>query len=464
MVQSINCLREADKMRYKTNRIIAFLMIMILAFNFAGCTGTGKLSGDPSDIISELERSITSAKAEDILSLTTVEKGSSLYREYKDIIDIDLYDDEIAGCYKAVASKIKLKFSDADVETVSGMAKVNVTFSMPDWKKVFADRSITSADALIEAVNKAENVETHLTLRLIDTKEGLKIKNVEDLVDIFEFVGGDIVSSPSWGEPAETKPETSETKPAENDPSETEPSETQPGETEPSKEPTKAPQPGSNDAMTAAYADYKKILAANKDGIDAFEKRVSSDSCGLADINGDGISDLYFFTVNESDKYVKFNVYSYNPSQKAASAYLSASLIEIDSKVSEFAVIKCPNGDIVAYKGFIDDKNAISYYSLYQDFEAGSASLLAVSGFMICGVTGGDTGNAVCSVRGFDKYTSNTKIKYDEFVKIEKDLMDKADVLFGSKFLSGVNSNVSGLLSGRKNDGQPYEAVIKQLG
>lgn len=454
-------------MRFKTNRIIAFLMVMILAFNFAGCTGTGKLSGDPSEIVNKLEKSISSAKADDILSLTMVEKGSSLYREYKETIDIDMYEDEIAGCYKAVASKIKVKFNDADIETVNGMAKVKVTFTMPDWKKVFADKSIMSADALIEAVNKAETVETPLTLRLIDTKEGLKIKNVEDLIDIFEFVGGDIVSSPSWGEPAETKPETSETsgtKPTETEPSETEPAETDPTGPEPSesRQPTKTPQPGSKDDMSAAYADYKKIFKGNKNGIAAFEKRVNADSCGLTDLNSDGIPDLYFFTVNEKDNYINFCIYSYNPSLKATSPYMSTSLTEVDSKVSEFAVIRCPNGDVVCYKGFIDDKNAISYYTLYQNNEM--VSNLAYSGFMICGVTGGDKENAACSVSGFDDYVSGAKIKYDDFVKIEKDLMTKADILFGSKFLSGVDSNVSGLLSGRKNDGQSYEDVLKQLG
>ena len=123
-------------MKIKTNRIIAVLMVMILAFNFAACSGAKKLSGDPSDVISGLEKAIQSSKADDILSLTMVEKGSTLYKEYKDSINIDLYDDEMAGCYKAVAKKTSIKFSESDIETGSGIAKVKVTFSMPDWKKI----------------------------------------------------------------------------------------------------------------------------------------------------------------------------------------------------------------------------------------------------------------------------------------------------------------------------------------
>jgi len=454
-------------MSKRYNRIIAVLMVMILAFNFAACSGAKKLSEDPSDVVSRLEKAIQSGKADDVLALTMVEKGSTLYKEYKETINIDLYDDEMAGCYKAVAERVKIKFSESDVETGNGIAKVSVTFKMPDYQKVFGDNSIASAKDLVEAIGKAETIDVNLTLRLIDTKDGLKIKNVEDLMDVFDFVGYDIVSATVWGEPDETKPET---KPTEKTPKETEPDKTTPAETDPSepepsesKQPTKAPQPASGDAMTKAYADYKKILEANKDGIAAYEKKVNADSCGLTDLTGDGIPDLYFFTINEKDNYINFCIYTYNPGVKAASAYMTTSLTEVDSKVSEFAVIRCPNGDVVCYKGFIDEKNAISYYTLYENYDMPTSSTLGYSGCIICGVTGGDTEKAVCSVSGFDKYTSSTKIKYDEFVKLEKDLMTKADVLFGSKFLSGVNSNVSVLLSGRKNDGQSYATVLKQL-
>ena len=137
-------------MSKKTNRIIAVILIMILTFNLAACSGTKKLSEDPSDLISKLEKAIQTSNADDVLGLTMVEKGSSLYKEYKDSINIDLYDDEMAGCYKSVAKNTKIVFSGEDVETGSGMAKVKVTFNMPDWKKAFADKSITSAEDLID--------------------------------------------------------------------------------------------------------------------------------------------------------------------------------------------------------------------------------------------------------------------------------------------------------------------------
>ena len=452
----------------KTNRIVSVLMVMILAFNFAACSGTKKLSGDPSDVINKLEKAIQSSKADDILALTMVDKGSSLYKEYKDSINIDLYDDEMAGCYKAVAKNIKIKFSESDTETGSGIAKVKATFNMPDWKPVFGDNSVSSAEDLISKVEKAETIGINLTLRLIDTKDGLKIKNVEDLMEVFEFVGCDIVSATAWGGTEETKPsgsETKETKPKETEPSGSAPTETEPSEPEPSesKKPTTAPQPGSKDDLAKAYADYKKVLEKNADGIAWFEKNVSKDSCGLSDLNGDGIPELFFFTQSSGEKnFIDFRVYSYSPANKATANYLDTTLIDATSKISEFAVVKTPGGDIVTYKGFIDEKNVICYYNSYEYNDYFSS--LSYSGYIICGVTDGNTANAVCSVRGFDKYTSNSSIDYNEFLRVEKEILTKSDVLFCAKMLGDDRSTAAGHLKGRNNEGKTYAEILKQLG
>ena len=456
-------------MSYKANRILAVILVMIFAINLAGCSGTKKLSEDPSDAVTRLEKAINSCEADKILELTTLEKGSSVYKDYKDSINVDLYDDEVAGCYKAVADSIKIKVSDSDIETVDGIAKVKATFTIPEWRKVFADSSIESGLAVTEAVRKADTEEKHITLRFIDTKDGLKIKNVEDLMEIFDFVGFDIASSTSWGGANETKPsedETKETKPKETEPSETQPDETEPsGEPDPStsKKPTKAPQQGTKDDLAKAYADYKKVLEKYADGIAWFEKNVSKDSCGLNDLNGDGIPELFIFTKsNAEENFIDFHVFSYNPANKVTADYLDTALTDATSEISEFAVIKCPNGDVVTYKGFIDEKNVICYYNLYEYMDY--VATLAYSGFMICGVTGGDTENAVCSLRGFDKYTTNASINYKEFLRVEKELLTKADVVFCAKMLNNSKSTAAEHLKNRKNEGKSYAEILKQLG
>lgn len=441
-------------MRYKTNRIISFLLVMVLAFNFAGCTGKAKeLSGEPSDVMDKLQSSIQKFDQESILKLTMEEKGSSSYKEYQDILNIDAYDDDIAKCYRAVAGKTSLKYSSAEIDKGEGIAKVHLTVICPEWKKVFSDTSFKNADEVVAAVGNAPLEETSLTLRLIDTKDGLKIKNFEDLMDIFDFVGWDIASAPSWG---------SDT-PAGTNPSETEPSETEPDKTEPSsKKPTKAPSQGSKDDLAAAYAAYKKVLSENKDVIAWYEKNILSNSCGLFDLNNDGIPDLIFFCKSADDKFIDVNIYSYLPENKAVKRVLSASLVEYDSKVSEFFVIRDSSGNIVVYKGFIDEKNVISYYNNYE--YNGFSGMLIYSGFMISGVVNGETEKAVCTVRGFDKYDSNASIDYNEFLRIEKDLLTKADIVFCSRFLPSSKSTAAEHLSKRSSFCQTYAEVLKQLG
>lgn len=456
-------------MSYKTNRILAVILVMIFAVNLAGCSGAKKLSGDPAEVISSLEKAINNCDEEKILSLTTVEKGSSLYRDYKEVFDADIYDDEAQRCFKAIAKRIKLNYGESDVVTGDGIVKIKVAFAIPDWEELFDDRSIKDVNEFLEKVEKAKLTDKYMTLRLIDTKDGLRLKNIDDIVDLFIFIGGNIVSFPDWDrklpetKPSETKPK--ETEPSETKPSETEPSETEPSETEPStsKKPTKAPQSGTKDDLAKAYSDYKQVLEKNAEGIAWFEKNVSKDSCGLSDLNGDGIPELFFFTQSSAEKnFIDFRVYSYSPANKATANYLDTTLTDATSKISEFAVVKTPDGDIVTYKGFIDEKNVICYYNSYEYNDYFSS--LSYSGYIICGVTDGNTANAVCSVRGFDKYTSNSSIDYNEFLRVEKELLTKADVLFCAKMLGDSRSTAADHLKGRNNDGKTYSEILKQLG
>lgn len=452
----------------KKNRIISILLVLTLIFQFAGCTGvTGKLSGEPSEVLEKLQTSVRKLNTADILSLTVAEKGSSIYREYEDYLNIDAYEDDIAGCYRTVAESITFKYEESDIDIGNRIAKVHLTVVMPEWKKVFSDISLADADTVIEQLKKASTEELHVTLRIIETKDGLRIKNTEDLMDILEFVGWDIASAPTWnskqpGEsrPAESKP--SETEPSE--PSETEPSETKPGESEPSaKEPTNAPKPGSKDTLSAAYAAYKNILTKNKETIEWYEKNINANSCGLLDINNDSIPELYFFGRNaKDDKFINLFVYTYDPERKTAKSALSATLIEYASKVSEFFVFRDGSGNIVLYKGFIDEKNVISYYNTYE--YSNFANMLVYSGYLISGVVDGNKENAVCTVKGFGGHYSNESIKYDEFLRIEKELLEKTDVVLGAKLLPSSRSSAADQMKSKKIFGQDYNAVLKQLG
>ena len=140
----------------KKNRIISILLVLTLIFQFAGCTGvTGKLSGEPSEVLEKLQTSVRKLNTADILSLTVAEKGSSIYREYEDYLNIDAYEDDIAGCYRTVAESITFKYEESDIDIGNRIAKVHLTVVMPEWKKVFSDISLADADTVIEQFKKA---------------------------------------------------------------------------------------------------------------------------------------------------------------------------------------------------------------------------------------------------------------------------------------------------------------------
>ena len=462
-------------MSYKTNRILAVILVMIFAINLAGCTGSKKLSEDPSDAVTRLEKAINSCDADKILGLTNLESGSSVYKDYKDSINVDLYDDEVAGCYKAVAESIKIKVSDSDIETVDGIAKVKATFTIPEWKKVFADSSIDSYLAVTEAVRKADTEEQNLTLRFIDTKDGLKIKNVEDLMEIFDFVGFDIASSTSWGGANETKPsesETKETKPKETEPSETKPSETEPSETKPtdSKEPTKVPQKGSKEDLAKAYADYAKRIQTNKDKIEWFEQHMNTNACGLVDITGDDIPELYTFSKgSENSKTINFIIYSYDPAKQKSAIILIEALTDPESNIAEYFVIRTKDNKIVTYKGYLDDSGTISDYCIYSSKGTGhfmeyTGNMFLTLGPEMKGKNGESMQIKVCTVKGVDKYMDSTTIEVDEFRRLEKALISSPESVFSANYQKNFNSVPYQLIGNAKSTGISYNDLLKQLG
>ena len=60
--------------------------------------------------------------------------------------------------------------------------------------------------------------------------------------------------------------------------------------------------------------------------------------------------------------------------------------------------------------------------------------------------------------------TTNASIDYNEFLRIEKDILTKGEAIFGSKMLGDSRSTASGHLKGRNNEGKTYAETLKKLG
>ena len=142
-------------MHLKSKRLAAIVLAMTLLFQTAGCLGTANgFEGKPADTIYSLQSAVQSLNDKDILALTTIEKGSSRYKEYSDILNMDSYTEGAAKCYEAVASAIDVTYDEDSIETGKDIAKVPVTFAIPAWKEIFENSSLSGADSVIEALAK----------------------------------------------------------------------------------------------------------------------------------------------------------------------------------------------------------------------------------------------------------------------------------------------------------------------
>lgn len=472
-------------MHLKSKKLIAVFLVMILSFQLAGCFGMTALSGKPSDVISTLEDSIHTLDKDAILGITNIEKGSSRYKEYEEIFDLSNYPDDAVRCYKAVAEKIKIDFDETKIETASGLAKVHITFSMPNWRAVFGDISFKDIDTVISALDKSETQNVDMTLRLINSKDGLKVKNADELMEIFEFLGYEIAlldedrfnpshdnPQPSETEPSETEPsETEPTEPAPSEtepskPSETEPSDTKPSETEPTTpEPTTPRKKGTSEDLAAAYAAYVKILSRNKSEIEWYEKNANPASCILSDINGDDIPELIFFLKGATGENLSsYCVYSYNPAARNAKMILVEALPDPAGETSEYFVLKTKDNKILSYKGYLNETGAISSYSIYENNDP--AKFVDFTGTLFGTVMDLGIQNktvAICSITGVDKYKERTTVPLDEFRRVEKKLLDSAVEIYSYSFRKSLNSVPCSVLDGKKLAGTTYAEMMKKI-
>ena len=454
-------------MRLKKTKAISFLLILALSLQLTGCLGINNgIPSTPNDTLISLMASVRNFKTDQFLSILMIDKGSSIYREYDEILDLNAYTADAAKCYKAVASNIDVKYDVSSAESKADIVKVKVTFLIPAWKKLFNDDTFSGPDGICAKLDKAYKNKTEMTLRLIKTKDGYKIKNHEDVMEIFDFVGYEIAGLSGEPEPEkETVP--SETTPAESKPTptpaETKPAETEPLETRPSEsEGTEEPKGGS------ASDEYKKVLAKNKDDIEWFEKTFNTSSCGISDFNGDGIPELFFFSKSTySDNYVNFSVFTYNPNTQKTTRIVLETLTQAGSEISEFFVAKTKDGKLVSYRGYLADGSAIINYNVYQGKDK---SALLFTGNLFCSITptfkdneGKDFNANVFTATGIDKYKENTSISQDEYNRIEKDLLGSTDILISSCFLRSQVSSANKLMSEHKNSGISYADMLKKL-
>ena len=88
-------------MRLKKTKAISFLLILALSLQLTGCLGiTNGIPSTPNDTLISLMASVRNFKTDRFLSILMIDKGSSIYREYDEILDLNAYTADAASAAK----------------------------------------------------------------------------------------------------------------------------------------------------------------------------------------------------------------------------------------------------------------------------------------------------------------------------------------------------------------------------
>ena len=100
-----------------------------------------------------------------------------------------------------------------------------------------------------------------------------------------------------------------------------------------------------NEDGVKAVGVYKELLKVNKDAIQGIEKNFNiSSTCGLHDINSDGIPEFYFFAATDSTAYsATFYVFSYDKASESAVKKIEIpNIMYLSGGDGEYAIFTSP--------------------------------------------------------------------------------------------------------------------------
>ena len=254
----------------KLKKITAAVLCFAFAAGIAGCTEKNKVS--PEDSIDSIMEDYTEALQDfdgwAVLDLTGWDDDDREYREIEELLDIGNYDRDVQGCYKIIASKMKVDYDMDDVKLKETKASLNVTYELIDWKMTFAKGCAGYEDMEARLKELKPVVEMEGKISFVFEDGEWKISKITELPHVFSFT--------------EEKPWVL---------TGTEP--TEPTVTEPSATDTVSTETKTDDISEIIDAAVYH-LQANEAPIRAVEDSFHEDAVGVYDINGDGITELYY--------------------------------------------------------------------------------------------------------------------------------------------------------------------------
>lgn len=320
----------------KFRKLTAVVLASSMLLGFAGCNKNEKAVKQIEGIMEDYVDALNDFDSEGVLDLTNWDDDDKDYEATEHLLDIDyiakMDGDGFANCARYIASTIKIDYKSDAIEIDGDKASVKVKYELVDWETIYFNESCIDYMDVVDWLKGSRDTITVKGKLDFELEKGeWKISKISNLSKVFDFIN--------------VLPEFS------NDPLVTE---NPPTDTEHSINPTGEAPNGTYfaDSYDKAIDAYLDILETNKSLIEDCELNYYQvNTCGLYDIDGNNIPELYVLCCEPNAVYAcDLYIYSYNEfAGEAFPVIIIPNILYLAGGGGEFIMYTTPDELVITY-------------------------------------------------------------------------------------------------------------------
>jgi hypothetical protein len=365
---------EIREMRFK--RTMSFILAVAILLGFAGCKRSyGGTAGEIGEIMDSYTSAINAFDFNGIVSLTNWNEYTREYEALEKCMDTEGIEKssnaDYIDCIKYIASEIKVEYDLGQLETDGDETSLIVNYEIVDWESVYKHKSFDTFDEVLNAL-KSEKKTTTVKGKVSFVQEGTgwKITKLTKMNDVFKFVsvipnvGSDLFST-DWMDWLDWDWDWSDIDLSDWD-----------LDSDWGVNPTFTS--ADDETYRRSIEAYLAYLEAHEDEIRHAEDVYSTYYCGIYDINGDLIPEMFVIEADDTDDdYSSASLYvvEYDDNVGEAVEVITVPEIVYTAEGANFIIYVTPN-DLIIYHtdGEMSDHHITTdiydfYFVNYSSFE-----------------------------------------------------------------------------------------------
>ena len=261
----------------KCKRVISAGLVIAFVLGFSGCNSkkdTEAIDG----LLTDYNEALNELDADAVRELSDWTKKDFDYQNIGELMtvkSVDAYDaEQLEACAGYIASTIEVNYDIDDLTVKGDRASIKVEYELVDWESVYyVDCHETYADVLKELKRTKDTITIRTKISFEKKNGAWKLCQLSKLSEVFKFnEEGPYVLTPVFIDPDPTGETTSGT--------------------------TLSTEPGTDDRSYLIEAALNN-LKEHESGIRAIESGFMIDACGVYDINGDGMEELFYIEADQ---------------------------------------------------------------------------------------------------------------------------------------------------------------------